>query len=147
MPRADGEIWETEHLATQWGFDVSALGWRDTGMEMGLEEAHALRMPSKAVLLDYAQRSFAAVTRLITQLDDDILAVRFASELESGTPVIESAVVTWLSHNERHLGMMECLRGLLGFVGPARSAWSNNGPGSGCGDRSNLLDRSPREAA
>ena len=54
------QIWEKEGLAARWNLETKSLGYAQTGMEMDEKTVMLLRMPKKAVLLDYACRAFAA---------------------------------------------------------------------------------------
>lgn len=114
-----GELWEDEGLAAAWSLNTLNLGWNDTGMEMEPEVAQKLPLPTRETLLDYACRSFTAATREVESLDEDNLRIDYRSEIDGTTSNVESAVITWMTHNDRHLGMMECLRGLLGRTGSA----------------------------
>ena len=81
-----------------------------------------LPLPGKADLLDYARRAFAATERALAALTDDDL--RTPNALEAGgahaaTPTIGDAILTHLTHTNRHLGEIECLRGLQGLRGTA----------------------------
>lgn len=113
------QIWETERLAEKWGFPAN-LG--ETGVGTGIpdEIAASLPLPPKAELLDYLQRAYAQIDRFVEQLDE-----RYAS-LEGVEPSLQTAVgrirlnlLVFLLHDGRHLGMMECLKGLLTGFGSA----------------------------
>ena len=54
------EVWETEGLASRWGFDSEALGFGETGMGMDDDVSASLPLPSKDIVRDYARRVFAA---------------------------------------------------------------------------------------
>ena len=115
------QIWEREGLATRWNLATQSLGYAQTGMEMDQASALALRLPAKDVLLDYVRRSFAAAQHAVTQLDDrDFFAVYecFHGEVWHDGQ-IGPIVVTWMTHDNRHLGMIECLIGLQHKTGSA----------------------------
>ena len=120
------QIWEQEELATKWGFDPAALGYLETGMRMEEEVAAAIPFPAKAVVLDYARRAFARADEAIGALDEQLLAGPNEPELRQrsitnlgGRFTVADAILSHLSHNNRHLGEIECLRGLLGLFGSA----------------------------
>jgi hypothetical protein len=114
-----GELWRDQRLAEAWGFTVEVLGWNQTGMEMEADVAYELAFPARETLLDYARASFDAVNAIVQSLDDEVLTTEYQSALDGARSTIESALITWMTHNDRHLGMMECLRGLLGLRGSA----------------------------
>ncbi len=115
------QLWEREDLATRWNLTTRSLGYAQTGMEMEAAEAMALRLPPKDVLLDYVKRTFAAAEEAVWQLaDDDFFAVYECFHGETWHDgKIGPIVVTWMTHDNRHLGMIECLIGLQGKSGSA----------------------------
>ncbi len=115
------QIWEKEGLADQWNMATQSLGYAQTGMEIDTASALALRFPAKAALLDYVRRSFEAAQEAVAGLrDEDFFAVYecFHGENWHGGQ-IGPIVVTWMTHDNRHLGMIECMVGLLGKSGSA----------------------------
>ncbi len=120
------EIWETAALAEQWGLDAARLGFMQTGMLMDDETTSQLQLPGKDALLDYARRAFAAAERAVDAIDDEQLAAvereQWADEDREtlGTRgTVGQAILVHLTHDNRHLGMLECLRGLLEGRGTA----------------------------
>jgi DinB superfamily len=110
------QIWEAEDLTTQWGFDAAQLGYAATGMTMPETIATGLMFPPKDTLLAYLQRAFAAVDRSLAAVDDQQFG-----EAEQPQPLTEGiwgastvgdAILTHLIHDNRHLGMLECLAGI-----------------------------------
>lgn len=115
------QIWVTEALAERWNMATQSLGYAQTGMEMDQASAMALKLPAKEVLLDYVGRAFAAAQEAVARLrDEDFFAVYecFHGENWHGGQ-IGPIVITWMTHDNRHLGMIECLVGLLGEAGSA----------------------------
>jgi len=111
------QIWATESLAKQWGLPIGHMGRRDTGTEMDDESADALRLPEKTLVVDYAGRVFA---RLQTVLQAVPEASLFA--VVPGDPEGDSYghnIMLYLDHVQRHLGMIEALRGQQGTPGTA----------------------------
>ena len=125
---ATQEIWTAERLASRWGFPPpERLGHSQTGMGMDEAVAAGLALPAKDVLLDYARGAFAALEAALAAVDDAELS-EVAEVDRSRTPwmaanVRSSTVASWilgyLDHAERHLGMMEALRGIQGLRGTA----------------------------
>lgn len=120
------QLWEEEGLAARWGFAPSALGYHETGMGMLDDVAATLPLPPKDVVLAYARRAFAAAEHAINALDERHLAGPNEPELRqqsctnaSGRSTVADAILSHLAHGNRHLGEIECLRGLLGLRGTA----------------------------
>ncbi|HRF50866.1 MAG TPA: DinB family protein [Anaerolineales bacterium] len=115
------QIWETEGLAGRWNMATQSLGYAQTGMEMDPASAMALRLPRKEVLLDYVSRVFVAAQEAVARLsDDEFFAVYECFHGENWHDgQIGPIVVTWMTHDNRHLGMIECLVGFLGKTGSA----------------------------
>ena len=122
------QLWEVEGIATQWNFDAATLGYAETGMRMDTDAAARLPLPPKERLLDYVRRAFAAAEEAVSAIEDSEW-LEFEREQyveqdrtklgQRGT--VGSAIVTHLAHDNRHLGMIECLRGLQGLSGTATS--------------------------
>ncbi len=114
------QVWEAEGLAARWGFTPAALGHAETGMLMDDEAVLSLPFPAKEAQLEYARRAFALAERAVEAIDDQQFRQPNATE-QAGpdTPTVGSAVLTHLTHDNRHLGEIECLRGLQGLRGTA----------------------------
>jgi hypothetical protein len=101
--------------------ETRSLGYAQTGMEISDAQANALRLPAKELLLDYARRSFAAAHTAIATLDDDaffrVYACFHGENWHDGQ--IGPILITWMTHDNRHIGMIECLIGLQGQYGSA----------------------------
>jgi hypothetical protein len=117
------QIWHVEELRAQWGFPADGLGYAETGMSMSDELAMRLQFPVKAVLLDYVERAFIAADQAAAVIDD----MQF-QQPENPQPLTEGifggktvgdAIMAHVTHDNRHLGMMECLLGLQGQPGTA----------------------------
>lgn len=115
------QIWEVEGLAARWNLVSQSLGYAQTGMEMDQASAMALRLPVKETLLDYVGRTFTAAQQAVATLrDEDFFAVYECYHGENWHDgCIGPIVVTWMTHDNRHLGMIECLIGLQGKAGSA----------------------------
>ena len=81
------------------------------------EPADALRLPGKAVVLDYAQRVFAHLQAVLKAMPDDSLFAVMADDPDGDS--YADNIMIYLDHVERHLGMIEALRGLQGTSGSA----------------------------
>jgi len=117
------QLWEIEGLAARWNMETKSLGYAETGMEKEAETAVALRMPEKSILLDYARRAFSAAQQAVEKLSDneffDVYEGLHGENWHDGQ--IGPILITWMTHDNRHLGMIECLVGVQGIHGSADS--------------------------
>jgi hypothetical protein len=112
------EIWEKESLAQKWGFPTELNATVGTGLSD--EVAATLPIPKKEELTDYLCRSYEALEQFVELLDAryptfDNVDEELTRKLES----IRLNLLVFLSHDCRHLGMMECLKGLQTGFGSA----------------------------
>ena len=115
------QLWELDGLAERWNMQTKSLGYAETGMEMDEKSAAALRLPEKGALIDYTSRSFAAAQETVAKIGDneffDVYECLHGENWHDGH--IGPIIVTWMTHDNRHLGMIECL---IGFQGQSGSA-------------------------
>jgi len=124
-PNPNAGIWERESMAAEWDLDPRTLGTLEEGSGMTHEDAAALpRTIGKPALVDYATRVFAAFDAGLDELTDDAMRATRTSvmeyEIREGkvykAPGKETTLAAdlgfHLSHANRHLGMIEALRGL-----------------------------------
>lgn len=112
------EIWVEENLARRWGFPTELNATVGTGLSD--EVASTLPIPPKDELVDYLKRSYDALEGFVTLLDEryptfDELDEDFQRKLQN----IRLNLLVFLSHDCRHLGMIECLKGLQTGFGSA----------------------------
>lgn len=115
------QIWEQEELAAQWGFGDADLGFAETGLGMDEEVVASLPFPGKETLLDYTRRAFTQANQIIGKISDDQFHHRVQDRyrVEGKELVVGDAVLNWLVHAGRHLGMIECMLGVQGLHGTA----------------------------
>ncbi len=117
------QLWEQEGLAAQWDLATAGLGYAQTGMSMDDQSAVTLRLPPKDLLLDYARRVFALAQQAVARIDDqqfhDIYEGWHGENWHAGH--IGPITLTWMTHDNRHLGMIEGLVGVQGLQGSADS--------------------------
>ena len=112
------EIWENESLAQKWGFPEGLHQTVGTGLRD--EVAATLPIPKKDELLRYLRRSYETIECFVEQLDTKY--PNFADvdeELRKKIEMIRLNLLVFLSLDCRHLGMMECLKGLQTGFGSA----------------------------
>jgi hypothetical protein len=112
------EIWARENLAGKWGFPTELNATVGTGLSDDVAET--LPIPKKDELLDYLRRSYETLEVFIEMLDErypnfENLDEEFKKKLQN----IRLNLLVFLSHDCRHLGMMECLLGLQTGFGSA----------------------------
>jgi DinB superfamily len=117
----DGQIWEAEELAALWGLGGACLGFAETGMGMSDDASASLPLPGKDALLDYARRAFVAAEQAVAAIGDDefhrLVQDRHESVGKEGA--IGDIILNWWKHDNRHLGMIECMLGAQGLHGTA----------------------------
>src|ERR1700752_1117074 len=113
-----GEIWAQESLATKWGFPVEAHETVGTGLSD--EVAANLPIPKKDELLGYLRNSYEAIEEFVGLLDTKYSNFEnLDEELNKKIERIRLNLLVFLTHDCRHLGMMECLKGLQTGFGSA----------------------------
>lgn len=117
------QLWEKEELATRWNIETKSLGYAQTGMGMDDKTSVTLQIPKKELLLDYARRVFAVSERAVESISDSefykVFKVFHGENWRDGQ--IGPIIATWMTHDNRHLGMIECLVGIQGAHGSADS--------------------------
>lgn len=112
------EIWALQGLAKKWGFPTELNATVGTGLSD--EVAATLPIPKKEELVNYLRFSYEALEKFIELLDDRYSTFENVDEeLRKKLQNIRLNLLTFLSHDCRHLGMMECLKGLQTGFGSA----------------------------
>lgn len=112
------EIWVMDKLAERWGFPTDLTATVGTGLSD--EIASTLPIPPKDELVDYLKRSYEALEVFIALLDERYPTFDGLEEdLQRKLQNIRLNLLVFLSHDCRHLGMMECLKGLQTGFGSA----------------------------
>lgn len=112
------QIWERESLAQKWGFPEGLHETVGTGLSD--EIAASLPIPKKEELLDYLRRSYQTVEEFAELFDHRYSSIEnIDEELKQKIHNIRLNILVFFSHDCRHLGMMECLKGLQTGFGSA----------------------------
>lgn len=112
------QIWEKESLAQKWGFPKDAHETVGTGLSD--EVAASLPIPQKDELISYLRSSYEAIEQFIELLDTRYQDFENVDEeLRKKIEMIRLNLLVFLTHDCRHLGMMECLKGLQTGFGSA----------------------------
>lgn len=112
------QVWLSEGFAERW--KLNGLEASDGGMGTGLgdEQTAALQLPGRDELLAYASAAFRLLKETVGGLDD----VQLASQVDArdGTHrSVQALLFMHLTHVNRHLGMIEAIKGLQGMSGTA----------------------------
>jgi hypothetical protein len=112
------EIWQRDGLAQRWGFPNGLHETVGTGLS---DEAVAtLPIPTKEELLDYLHASYKAIEAFVDALDSRFPNPESLDEdLKKAVEMTRLNLLIFLAHDCRHLGMMECLKGLQTGFGSA----------------------------
>ncbi len=117
------QLWEQEGLAARWDLETAGLGYAQTGMGIDDRAALTLRLPPKDLLLDYARRALALAQQAVARIGDaefhNIYEGLHGENWHDGH--IGPIILTWMTHDNRHLGMIEGLVGVQGLQGSADS--------------------------
>jgi len=113
------EVWIAEAFADQWGLATASLGdFGGTGAGLDDDASAALALPDRDEVLRYVSATFRQFEAVLARLDDAVLE-RAVVDLYGEDATIGDVVLNHLSHADRHLGMIEALRGVLGEHGTA----------------------------
>jgi uncharacterized damage-inducible protein DinB len=112
------EIWTADGLTSAWGLSRDQLGGNESGMGMDEEVSVSMPLPDRTTLLDYVRRVFEAADAAVRAVDDDQLAAD-GIDLYGRSASVGAAIVSHIAHANRHLGMIEALKGIHGAKGTA----------------------------
>ena len=115
---AEDQVWHADGIAVRWGLDPAALGFGESGAMVDDEAAMALPLPERDALFAYCQRVLAAADRALANVGDEEMR-QTVTDAEGEAFPLDEAVVGQLAHTSRHLGMIECLKGVQGLRGTA----------------------------
>lgn len=111
------QTWHAEGIAARWGLDPAALGLGESGALVEDAVAMVLPLPDRAALLAYCERVIAAAEWALADIDDTAMGREVMYNGRSYA--LGVLLADQLSHTARHLGMIECLRGVQGLRGTA----------------------------
>ncbi len=111
------QVWERERLADGWRFVKGSLGRRDAGTGMDDSAADQMRFPEQTAVIEYARQAFAYAESAIAAIPQDVLLVTAKHDPDGDTNL--DNVFFYLEHLNRHLGMIEAIKGIQGLSGSA----------------------------
>jgi hypothetical protein len=110
------ELWEFAGVADEWGFDGVDLGMWGAGSGLGNESGQSLPLPPVTNVRSYAKEAFDLLEKRVAKLNDESFNTQFTDWHDNDTSVGD-AMVGYIAHANRHLGMLEALSGILGKDG------------------------------
>jgi hypothetical protein len=107
-------VWEGGRYAARWGHPEkgAGTGWDD-------EKAASLPLPPKGELLAFVREVFAVVDAARQEIDEARFRAGLDSRFMSRHTTVADVIMSELAHDNRHLGELEYLKGLLGLRGTA----------------------------
>ena len=112
------EIWFQDDVVGRWGLsDVETGDFGGTGAGLDDDASAALPLPEASELLAYVEGAFGAFLARVEAMYDDALLDLGIIDLYGDKSTIGDAIASATSHTDRHLGMIEALRGVLGDRG------------------------------
>jgi hypothetical protein len=118
MTGAERQLWHAEGVAARWGLEPTALGYGESGAKVEDEAVMTPPLPERDELLAYCERVLAAADEALATFGDEEMH-RMATGIDGTTFPLGEEIAGQLSHTARHLGMIECLRGVQGLRGTA----------------------------
>jgi DinB superfamily len=112
------QVWKVRDLAAAWGIRAAPLGEDDTGTEMADDASEAIIWPDKASLVAYVRTAFESLDGAIGDLTAESLSRPVQNPQTDGQTIMDS-LFAYQTHDNRHLGMIEAIRGFLGLRGTA----------------------------
>jgi hypothetical protein len=116
-PDTKTQIWQSEDLANKWSLAEALMGTNGLGTGVDDDVAATLRPPAKGGLVDYAKKAFAALDAIVDKMDDALWCREHSSAFFDGPATIGRSMIAAISHDSRHLGEMEYIKGLMGLRG------------------------------
>jgi len=104
------QIWHQEQLAAQWHMNPNLLGEEESGMDMDPASAARLELPGKAILLDYARRTFAVLEQVVPVVNEEQFQAK--RQQEWATDTLGHYILAHLRHESEHFGMIQYIHGL-----------------------------------
>jgi hypothetical protein len=115
------QIWNSRHVADQWGWESGSLGFLDGGTGLPDEDAAAMVLPAKKDVVAYATDAFKHLEEVVGELDDslvpDVVPGPIIYPPDEKQDTYGNNLLVWLNHCYEHLGTMEALKGMLGMRG------------------------------
>jgi len=112
------ELWTALGIADEWGFENPMPGKLGGGTGTGKSESAKLELPNMIRIVGYARSSFELCEMRFSQIDDGVFESDFY-DWDNVRLQVGDAMFGHISHLNRHLGMIEAIKGVLGMDGSA----------------------------
>ncbi|NQW20810.1 MAG: DinB family protein [Chloroflexi bacterium] len=125
LPVANGEsdlsnkgaqLWEALGIADEWGLAISMPGKLGGGTGLTNAEASTLGLPDLTRVVGYPRSSFELCEMRFAQIDEGLFESDFY-DWDGVRMQVGDAMFGHISHINRHLGMIEAIKGVLGLNG------------------------------
>lgn len=114
------EVWIAQDVAERWGLTSVELGdFGGTGAGLDDSASAALPLPDADAILDYLVAASRSLEGVLGRIEHDAVLELIVVDLYGDEAQIGEAILNHLSHADRHLGMIEALRGVVGERGTA----------------------------
>jgi hypothetical protein len=110
------QLWTVLGIGDDWGFEGRHLGLWGVGSTLSWDEAQSLPLPGLKKIIAYARTTFEALEMRVGVLDDRHFNAAFTDWHDNET-TLGDALIGYIAHANRHLGMIEALKGVLGMQG------------------------------
>ena len=110
------QLWAALGIDDDWGFSGRNLGLWGVGSTLASEESQDLPFPELRQIVAYARATFEALEMRVGVLDETAFNQPFTDWHDNET-TLGDALIGYIAHANRHLGMIEALRGVLGMHG------------------------------
>jgi hypothetical protein len=113
------DIWTTDDVARRWTLaEVDLGGYGGAGVGLDDAASAAVHLPDAPDVMAYVTVAFRGLEGVVASFDDEALG-RAVTDVYGDESTIADAILGHHSHADRHLGMIEALRGVLGERGTA----------------------------
>ena len=110
------EVWYALGIEDEWNLTNSDLGKLSSGTGLGNEESENLGLPDMIRVVGYARSVFELCEMRFSQIDDGLFEADFF-DWDGVRLQVGDAMFGHISHINRHLGMIEAIKGVLGEDG------------------------------
>lgn len=110
------QLWSALGIDDEWGFDDRHLGMWGVGSTLDWDEAQGLPLPGLDKVTAYARTTFEALEMRVGVVDGAGFDRPFTDWHDNDT-TLGDALVGYIAHANRHLGMIEALKGVMGMQG------------------------------
>jgi hypothetical protein len=111
------QIWQADELASKWRLPSGIMGSNGLGTGVDDEVAATLDPPKKGALVDYAKKALGAFDEIVDRMDDALWSREDSSSFFDEPATVGRRLIAGISHDSRHLGEMEYIKGLMGLRG------------------------------